>query len=469
MKKIYSSKPRFRQAVWLILPLLGIMVGVSQIHSVKRLVSFAARKPANLKVDLRTDVGSLRPNWQYLAQGGETPEFSLAPLLTEMNQLKPKYIRIDHLYDFYIKVSRTDGKLVYDFTKLDKLLLEMKSTNTRPFISLSYMPDVLNPDITGVPSNWGEYAQIIARTIEHISGKNELDVANVYYEIWNEPDLFGQWKTYGQKNYLQLYRTVATAALSVKQVEPFKIGGPATTKLYDNWINNLANMVVAENLPLDFISWHHYSDNPYDYYQDTKRLSKLLEKYSTLTNRTEYILSEWGPNSENDPQYDTQAGAAHLVTSLAEMTRVVDQAYVFEVQDGKNGEGKEYWGRWGLYTHPDFGSHPKPRAEALKLLNQLGSKQLVVTGAGSSVKALGAKKGKTVQLMIANYSPVDRAEEVPVTFSGIPGGSYQIVKQYLGRSKSTGTVMVGSEQYSLTVPMPANSVLLLELTPTSSS
>ena len=67
-----------------------------------------------------------------------------------------------------------------------------------------------NGDITGTPTDWGAYQLVIQKTVEHLSKDRGID--NVMYEVWNEPDLFGGWKTYGPKNYLTLYSYAAHGA-----------------------------------------------------------------------------------------------------------------------------------------------------------------------------------------------------------------------------------------------------------------
>jgi len=450
----------------IVLLMIGITLGVSEIDTIKQYLSKASVKPANLKIDAESPIGSLKKPWQNLAQGGEFPEFSLTPMLKDIKELDPAYIRIDHLYDFYIKVSRDNsGKLEYDFSKLDKILKEMKSVNAKPFLSLSYMPDILSSDITGSPGNWSEYGQIIQATIEHVSGKNNQKIKDVYYEIWNEPDLFGSWKTYGSKNYLTMYTVAAKAAAAAKNTEDFKIGGPATTKLYNNWIDNLMKTVVAENLKLDFFSWHHYTESPEDYREDILTLKERLKQFPTKALKTEFIISEWGPNSDNDPAYDGEAAAAHLVASISEMMPEVTKAFVFEIQDGKHPEGKEFWGRWGLFTHLDFKSKIKPRAQAIKLLNQLGQSQLNVSGDGSHVKAIAAKKGEVIQVIISNYDPSGlHTEDVPLSIMRIKPGTYLVTRNFLNKTKSTEKLKI-TGSFKTKILMPPNSVFFIELTP----
>jgi hypothetical protein len=223
--------------------------------------------------------------------------------------------------------------------------------------------------------------------------------------------------------------------------------------------------VSTYNLRLDFISWHHYTPNPDDYRIDTELLKNLMADYETYGRRVEVIISEWGPNSENDPSYDNSKSSAHLVSSLVEMMPVVDKAFVFELEDGKSPHNQEYWGRWGIYTHSDFGSHIKPRAEALKLLNRLGTDRIKVTGNGTWVKSLAARKGESIQLLVANYDQYsNHTENVPLTVDGLTPGTYRLSKTFISRSTYNQTIEINTSTHQTSIPMASNAVVLLELT-----
>ncbi len=442
------------------------VLGATQITQVREFFSRASGQPANLIINTTSLTDFSSKPWQNLAQGGESTTFSLKPFAGELKQLAPKYIRIDHLYDFYVKVTRKDdGSLQYDFSKLDAIISEMRSINALPFISLSYMPDVLNGDITGSPANWDDYYLVIKATIEHISGKRGLNLKDVYYEVWNEPDLFGQWKTYGDKNYLTLYKTAVNAANAATNTQTFSFGGPAITALYDNWIKNVMDAVVNQNLRMDFFSWHHYTTNPEDFRRDIEQLRKAMAPYQAQAKELEMVISEWGINSENDSRYDTDVSAAHLVSSLTYMMPVIDKAFIFEIEDGKSPEGKEKWGRWGLYTYAEFGIKPKPRAQVIKMLNLLGSQKISVIGNGTWVRAIAAKKDQTTQVLIANYDhDGNHSEQVPLTLQGLADGPYQLSSTFLGRAKTSQTINVIGNTYTTTIPLPPNNVVLLEIT-----
>lgn len=421
---------------------------------------------AKLVVDVTRTNGQLEPVWQLFAQGGEESADMIAPVMAEVTQLNPRYIRIDHIFDHFDVVSRGgDGKLILSFAKLDPLITSIIKTGAKPFISLSYMPPALGTtgDITGKPKDWNEWKHIVQQTIEHISGKTNRNLTDVYYEVWNEPDLFGNWRTYGDKNYLTLYEYAALGAREAQSTNAFKFGGPATTKLYKNWVREFAKSVTEKSLPLDFISWHLYSTNPLDYAENIADAREWLTEFPQLA-QVPLIISEWGLDSNVNPRYDTKFAGAHTTAVIRQLIPTRTQAYSFELVDGRDPEGNALWGRWGLITHPSFGATPKLRYEVFKLLNRLVGDLLIVTGEGTWVTAIATKDNQTIRILLTNYDANEsHVEKTPLTISNLQNGTYTITQTRLGSQATTRSEVI-SGTFQTELIMPVNSVLLIELT-----
>ncbi|MGD9128962.1 MAG: glycosyl hydrolase [Candidatus Woesebacteria bacterium] len=441
-----------------------ILIGVSQLKIVREFLGKALGVPANLLVDTQGVIGSIPRPWRYLAQGGEDHDWRIEPISSQVKSLNPQYIRIDHIYDFYDIVKGSPGNLQFDFSKFNLILDDILATGAKPYIALSYMPPAIaSGDIVSKPVNWADWQLTIQKTIEHVSGTKQID--NVYYEVWNEPDLFGSWKYYGDKNYLDLYTYAVRGANNAQGVKPFKIGGPAITALYKNWFDAMAKHAVKNNLRYDFFSWHRYSNDLDQYVKDMGNVKNWILKYPKLEPSLEFHITEWGHNSEIDPGYDNNYAAAHTVAGLIVMLDSIQKAFVFEIQDGKGAEGQEYWGRWGMFTHRDFASKAKPRYQALKMLDRIADQRLQITGNGSWVKALAAKdKNNNTQLVIANFDKKGQhAEFVPITFYNINPGSYTLSIQMIGGVNNVQKLATSAAVLKTHVNMPANSVGFLEL------
>lgn len=450
-------------------PLLVILVitfvGVLNLQVVREFFSKASGEPANLVVDVQSDLGPMPRPWRNLAQGGEAADWNIGPITGKVAALKPEYIRIDHIYDFYNIVQKNGDTLSFDFSKLDVVLDQIKATGATPFISLSYMPPAISSgDIVSTPLNWTDWQLTVQKTIEHISGTR--GTPNVYYEVWNEPDLFGKWTRSGDKNYLTLYKYSAIGAASAKNVRPFKFGGPAITNLMKNWLYDFLNYTQKNNLRVDFFSWHRYNLKVEQFEKDISDAHIWLDQDFPAYKDIELVISEWGHDSENNAGYDTSFGAAHTAATAIQMVGNIDKGFVFEIEDGKDPNGQAQWGRWGLLTNQAFDAQPKPRYQALKLIDRIGEVRLDLLGKGSWVKAMAARSAKTdnVNLVIANYdSTSGNVENVPITFNNIFPGDYTLKQTFLNGNVKTDKIATDAASLQVHVLMPTNSVAFVEL------
>ena len=305
---------------------------------------------------------------------------------------------------------------------------------------------------------------MVKATIEHYSGRSAKNIADVYYEVWNEPDLFGSFKTYGDKNYLQLYRISAQAAAAAANTQPFKLGGPATTGAYPNWIEALLNLVDQENLRLDFISWHRYSWEAEALSDDVDLINRLLQKYPRLALK-EKLVTEYGPDPKNHSAYDSNLGASHLLITIRSMLGKVHKAFNFEIMDGADPAGQTFWGRYGLLTHHASGLQPKPRYDLFLWLNRLEGQRLPVTGEGSWVKGIAVASGNTLQLYLVNYDRNGSHQEtVPVIITNLTPGSYQANYEWFKGKNQTKTVQITGGTFADQVILRPNDIVRITLT-----
>lgn len=435
--------------------LLVLPLGVIAVRNVVKYFSGATGIPANLVVDMGTDYGQSQDTWRNLAQGGEEKGRMLAPVISQVQALRPEYIRIDHVFDYY---NQGD---------LDAVIGDITATGAKPFIAISYMPPDIakGGDINAEPNNWSDWEARVQALVEHVSGRGGLAISNVYYEVWNEPDLFGGYKIGGSKSYLDLYSHTVSAANRAGNTLPFKIGGPATTGYYKNWMTGLLDFVNRTGLRLDFLSWHDYSKDMDSYVSDTNGARNLLAQYN-LEGR-EMIISEMGPNSENDTVYDGYFGAIHEIATATVLQDEVDKTFTFEIIDGPGNE--KYWGRWGLYTNPKFGApEAKPRVSALNFLNSMsGGSKLSILGQGSWVRAFAKKLSNgIIRILLVNYDPNGKHEElVPVKFVNLPSQNFSLKRvEFLGSSFSQD-VATTSGEWATTQYLKPNSAMILEVTP----
>lgn len=453
-----------KKSVPLVLGLLLIALVVVIIPNAVKYVGKASGTPANLVYNFEGILGLMPTPWRNLAQGGEEPKEMLSGVVAETKALKPEYIRLDHLYDAFKVVSKKDGQIVYDWTGLDAAVNTILSTGAKPFLSLSYMPaDLSTGDMVSAAKDWNEWGQVVQATIERYSGRDQKNISDVIYEVWNEPDLFGGFKTYGDKNYLDMYAVSARAAMRARNVNRFEIGGPAVTALYQNWVERLIKFVDENNLRMDFISWHRYNYDLEQYEKDAKQARAWAEGIPALVN-LKYYITEWGHDPEVQKGYDTKFGAIHTLAATTTMIGTIDRAFVFEIKDGPGVD--KYWGRWGLLTHEKFGEpEKKPRYFALQFLNELGLTRMSVKGEGSWVKSVASlDDNSNMKVLVVNYDAKGaHVESVPMTFENLPKGEFKFVrKDFLGQTR-TSNVATTSSTWKTTELFNANSAAMFTL------
>lgn len=471
MEQNYPINPRLKKKRKIFFSFLGLLVlvggiiaGAWQIKVVRQFFGQASGVPANLTIDTKAVLGPMPRPWRNLAQGGEDHAWRIDNLVGQIAALKPEYIRLDHIYDFYDIVQGGPGNVSFDWTKFDLILDDISKTGAKPYIALSYMPPAISSgDILAYPTNWADWQLVVQKTIEHVSGTK--GIRDVYYEVWNEPDLFGSFKYYGDKNYLTLYAYASAGAKNARGALPFKLGGPAITALYENWFDAWAKGCSENGWRCDFFSWHRYTNDLDQYAEDMQLVKTWVKRYPKLEPILEFQITEWGHDSNNNAGYDSKYGAAHTVAAAISMSNRVERAFVFEIQDGKDPEGKNYWGRWGLFTHNDFGANSKPRYRALKMLDSIADQRLQITGLGSWVKALAAKNNNNeTEMIIANFDPKgSHSETVPITFLNIEPGSYTLNKESLDGSKQNQEIATSAAALRAEIFMPANEVVKVKL------
>ena len=205
-----------------------------------------------------------------------------------------KYIRFHGLFNEQMGVCFRghDGKLVFNFNNIDNIYDYLLSIDMKPFVEISFMPEALASDKSYVfrykgnitpPKDYNEWDLFIKTFIEHlISRYGKEEVESWFFEIWNEPNLGADICNYNvgffygkQKDYFKLYKETA---LTIKSVDNnLKVGGPASSN--NQWIPEFIEFCESNNVPLDFISTHHYPTDVIfgDNCQGGKEFKKLQE------------------------------------------------------------------------------------------------------------------------------------------------------------------------------------------------
>lgn len=181
-----------------------------------------------------------------------------------------------------------------------------------------------------------------------------------YWEIWNEPENRPAMWTGSDEDFFVLYRA---GSLAIKKTFPaLKVGGPAIggTGNFVNrkfqpsaFLKSFLNMCRRESLPLDFFSWHCYTENPTELSERARAIRSLLDEHGFK--KTEIHLNEWNylpdnswsPLSRQTSSLERQRayekmsgphGAAFITAALIELQDApVEMANLFHGEAGAFG------------------------------------------------------------------------------------------------------------------------------------
>ncbi len=111
---------------------------------------------------------------------------------------------------------------------------------------------------TTPPKDYAQWDHLITTLVQHLVDRYGIDeVAQWYFEVWNEPNC-GFWSG-TQSDYFTLLQHTFNA---VKAVSPrLRVGGPATCQ--SQWITETLEFCKANGITLDFVSTHMYPTDPW--------------------------------------------------------------------------------------------------------------------------------------------------------------------------------------------------------------
>ena len=214
----------------------------------------------------------------------------------------------------------------YDFQQSDKAWQAIIAGGFEPYLRLGDSYNNATPPANAQErSNWVRAAVEVIR--HYRQGQwNGFNTSFHYVEIWNEPDNLQFWpKPHNAQEYFQLYVETAQA---LKQAFPdLLIGGPGLTQMGvstptgQTWLRNFLDYVRKNNAPLDFFSWHLYSNDPNETVRAAQFYRAELDAHgfqNTAMHITEWntdIRRQASPNAEALALRTGGKGAALLTAS----------------------------------------------------------------------------------------------------------------------------------------------------------
>jgi xylan 1,4-beta-xylosidase len=354
-------------ALFCILPLAAKPLVLPARHIVVSLDSAAA--PVDRFFDL--SVGSDFP-------GTLIRPDSQSQLQIVADELGFRYVRFHAIFhDVLGTVQIENGKLSYDWSKIDELYDDLLAKRLEPFVELGFTPKALATSQNSIfywngntshpdPAGWRE---LISAFIRHIEGRYGRDeVRTWYFEVWNEPNLAGFWEGADQKAYFDLYDLTAK---SIKLVDPaLRVGGPATAGAA--WIPEFLAHVRESGAGVDFVTTHTYGVDGGFLDENGKSDTKLSPSLDAITGDVRRVrqqistsafpeiplyFSEWSTSyTPRDAVHDSYISAPYILSKLKACQGLA--------------QGMSYWTYSDLFEEP--GPPPSSFHGGFGLLNREG-------------------------------------------------------------------------------------------------
>ncbi len=434
------------------------------------LTALAQGKARDVRINVAAPQGPV-DRFYDLSVGSDYPGTLIRPdsqaqLKIAVDELGFRYIRFHAIFHDVLKtVQQRDGKIVYDWSGIDRLYDDLLAKKIKPFVELGFTPEALktsdnrifywqgnssHPRLDG----WHDLIQAFARHIIARYGREE--VRSWYFEVWNEPNLDGFWERADQKAYFELYDVTARA---LKAVDPaLRVGGPATAGAA--WVPEFLAHAAAKGTPVDFVTTHTYGvdggflDERGE--QDTK-LSPNKDAIigDVLKVRREISASpfpglplhftEWSTSyTPRDPVHDSYVSAPYILTKLKGVAGAVQSMSYWTYSDLFEEAGPPptpFHGGFGLMNREGI---RKPAWFAYKYLNAVRG-QALATGDAYSLAA--NDNGRVAALIWDWHQPEQKVSNRPfyralvpakaeapaaLAFTGLKPGRYRLRVQRTG-------------------------------------
>jgi hypothetical protein len=338
----------------------------------------------------------------------------------------------------------------YDFRGSDLIWKSIFDGGFEPYFRLGDSWNNSRP-----PANDKELANWVKASLEVIrhyhQGKwNGFNTQFRYVEIWNEPDNDKFWpKPRSPREYYDLYVETAKA---IKHAFPeLKVGGPGITQAaFDTprgkrWMNEFLIYVKKNNAPLDFFSWHIYSNDPNKYLEACNYYRQSLDDLgfqNVPMHVTEYNTDHRFLENNRDELLALRTGGkgAAITTSgwIAMQKAGVEAATFYRGNDPSMDEVAFY----GMFY---ANGKPKRIALAFSLWSEIVKYPQSRTVNNSQNNKLWVLAGQNQEGKVAVL--VSNPTETPIRYAikGIQGSKY-VIKQVNDSSEKVNVIVhSGSE------------------------
>jgi xylan 1,4-beta-xylosidase len=337
-----------------------------------------------------------------------------------------------------------DGKPIYNFSYVDQIYDGLLENHVRPFIELSFMPKKLSADPNALhpfwykqnvapPKDWDKWEQLVENFVRHfVTRYGEEEVAQWYFEVWNEPNIDFWAGDPKESTYYELYDCAARA---VKRVSPrLRVGGPATAQAA--WVDRFLAHCKEKNVPVDFASTHVYgndrAEDVFGTHEDIPRTRMVCRAVKKVHNQIvasafpnmPLIWSEFNASYKNEPEVtDTAFMGPWMADTIRQCDGLTSMMSYWTFSDVFEEQGvvkTPFYGGFGLLAERSI---PKAAFNDFALLHRLGDTRLDVNSDSALVTR---NKAGFLALIVWNlFLPEETGSPKTFTlhFKGVSGTS----------------------------------------------
>ncbi|WP_163509166.1 GH39 family glycosyl hydrolase [Fodinicola acaciae] len=341
-----------------------------------------------------------------------------------------RMVTITHLpnENFYNVVTKGKDDLLYDFSRLDRVVLPLVRHGMTPVMEIGFTPQALGgADRTqgfnnAIPNDNRRWKSVVQNLVQHYA---DLGYRGWYWEVWNEPSAPNFWKDADVSTYDLMYQATAEG---VRAGDPSaKVGGPVVHAPNLAFTNSfLAFLKDNPAVPLDFLSFHEYGGA-----FDTQGTMAALQNAGR--GGTPIFVTEWNStaNMANGPGTSTDINAAYVARQINRAVGKPELAkiFFFSPKEGLT-PSQLFNGDLGIMT---VDNHRKATYNAVKLYDLMQPTILSTSGTGTDepVGAIATKDPATGKVTILAWNDQNAATNLTLTLDHLPGTSNLKVTQYL--------------------------------------
>jgi xylan 1,4-beta-xylosidase len=312
-----------------------------------------------------------------------------------------EYVRFHAIFHDEVGVYDEDknGQPIYNFSYVDQIYDGLLENHVRPFVELSFMPKKLTADPNALhpfwykqnvapPKDWNKWEQLVEKFARHLVDRYGVDeVAQWYFEVWNEPNIDFWAGNPKEETYYELYDHAASA---IKRVSPrLRVGGPATAQAA--WVDRFLAHCKEKNVPVDFASTHVYGNDKsedvfgtHEKIPRTQMVCRAVRKVHDQIAASPYpntplIWSEFNADYGNDRKVTDSAfmgpWLADTIRQCDGLTQMMSYWTFSDVFEEQGVVKTPFYGGFGLLAERGI---PKPAFSDFALLHQLGDTRLEV-------------------------------------------------------------------------------------------